>query len=189
MIIAISGSQGQGKSTVLKKLEEDGYDVLPNKTSRTILSEWGLTLNEVNKYAPLTKKFQEEILKRHFDYIKGFIASKNICFVERSFADIFTYCMFQLGSFNEYSDWINDYYLRCQSAQAAYGAVIYLSGRTYIPESDGVRSINPHFTIAVDNLIKLHLNSFECPTTKLIEISEPSLEKRIELIKNIVNTV
>jgi len=44
MLIAISGSQGCGKSTVLKELKDRGYNVTERKTARSILNDWGVTL-------------------------------------------------------------------------------------------------------------------------------------------------
>lgn len=160
MLYAISGAQGQGKTTVLKEIEKKGYKVTQNKTSRSILSEWGYTLNEVNKYNPLTVKFQEEILRRHNDFNKWAIDSDEIVFCERSYADIFTYALFVLGPFNEHSAWLSEYYERCKELQLKYTKVFYLSGRTYVPEDDGVRSINQYYTNAVDLLIYDNLVKF-----------------------------
>src|SRR4051812_31618769 len=96
-LITISGAQGQGKSTVLKSLEDLGYKIIPRKTSRSILADWGYTLNEVNKYTPLTRNFQEEIIKRQRENDFKGIVSPDINFSERSYADIFSYCLNILG--------------------------------------------------------------------------------------------
>lgn len=182
-VVAISGAQGQGKSTILAALEAEGYQTIPNKTSRTILSEWGMSLNEVNKYAPLTKIFQEEILARHSEYMAPYIESHHTFFIERSFADIFTYCLFQLGPYNEYNEWVKDYYIRCQEQQQKLLGVIYLSGRTYTPEEDGVRSTNPFFSAAVDKLIYHHLTTFDIPTNKVLLVDQSDHVARLNLIR------
>ena len=47
MLIAISGSQGSGKSTILKRLEAENFRTINRKTSRSILKDWDVTLEEV----------------------------------------------------------------------------------------------------------------------------------------------
>jgi predicted ATPase len=183
MLITISGAQGQGKSTVLSSLEKLGYNVVPRKTSRSILADWGMTLNEVNKYAPLTRRFQEEIIKRQQENDLSVLESPDINFSERSYADIFSYCMNILGPFNEYSDWLNDYYNRCKALQQGYDCVIFLSGRKgYAPEDDGVRSINAHFTKMIDLVIKHYVGDFD--NGNVLYVDTPSHDERMELIVN-----
>lgn len=186
MIITISGAQGQGKSTVLNDLAARGYNVIANKTSRGILNEWGLTLNEVNKYPPLTKKFQERIIKDHLMHQEEAYNSSELYFSERSFADIFTYATFALGSYNEYSEWLNEYFTICATHQKRYRKIIYLSGRTYTPEEDGVRSINIHFSTAVDLLIKHNLYAFDYPRGNIVEVSSPNHYERINQILELI---
>jgi predicted ATPase len=181
MLITISGAQGQGKSTVLNSLEKLGYNIVPRKTSRSILSDWGMTLNEVNKYAPLTKRFQEEIIVRQQENDASVINSSSINFSERSYADIFSYCLNIIGPFNEYTDWLNGYFDRCKKLQQNYDCVIYLSGRKeYVPEDDGVRSINQHFTKMIDIVIKSHIQAFD--NGNVLYVDTPDHEKRISMI-------
>ena len=66
MLVAISGSQGSGKSTVLAAMEENGYDVVTRKTARSILVEWDVSLSSVNKDLDLTVKYQEALLDRKY---------------------------------------------------------------------------------------------------------------------------
>jgi nicotinamide riboside kinase len=178
-IITISGSQGQGKTTVLASLAEMGYSVIPHKTSRAILNEWGYTLNEVNKDLELTKKFQEEILHRHHQNSIEAYESDDVYFSERSYADIFTYTLFALGSFNEYSVWLNEYYENCKEGQKIYSKVIKLGGRLVDIDDDGIRSVNEHFTNAIDLVLNYYLNDFNVP---IVNIDTPDHDKRIELI-------
>ena len=156
-LIGFSGAQGQGKSTLISELQDrDAYFMgVPLQTSRQLLAEWGYTLAEVNKYMPLKIKFQEELLLSHCASIESELGHiRNITgesdpdlavMIERTFADVFTYALVSVGPFNEYSDWLNEYSERCMKAQELYfDNVIFLTGRTYVPEDDGVRSINPH---------------------------------------------
>jgi predicted ATPase len=189
MIITLSGSQGQGKSTVLQSLADRGYTVVEKKTSRSILKEWGYTLNEVNKYPPLTKNFQEEIIERHFATMIPHINSDVPVFMERSFADIFTYALFALGSYNEYDEWLDSYYKRCQDYQSCYAMVVHISGRTYVPDDDGVRSINRYFSRAVDSTMIEILTQMHETSGRLVRLVEPSNEVRVTKIINELSSV
>jgi predicted ATPase len=189
MLVGISGSQGQGKTTVLNTLSELGYNVSPRKTSRTILRDWGYTLDEVNKYPPLTQKFQEEVLVRHRNSELPLIEDKStIHFAERTYADIFAYTMFAMGSFNEYNKWLSDYHDRCLAYQQDYDIIIHLGGRDYTPELDGVRSINKQFMLCVNLVIDHFLEEFNKKASKsvLIKINTPDHNERIDKINEAI---
>ncbi len=186
MLFSISGSQGQGKTTIVRELEKTGdYKILVNNVSRGILKDWGYTLNEVNKYGPLTRNFQEEIMNRFVKIIDSVKDSDEIYVTERSFADIFSYAIFVLGPFNEHSSWLNEYYERCKEQQQKFKKVFYLTGREYQPEDDGVRSINIHYSRAVDRGILQYLNEFNIKDS-VIHISQPEVPARVKIINDII---
>ena len=154
MLFAISGSQGSGKSTVLKSLKEKGFPIIERKTSRSIMNEWGVTLSEINNDRDLTVRFQDEILQRKIDDDKD--ATKNpalITFTERTLADFFTYALIAIGKDNEYSDWIDEYYKRCLWAQQAYNHNFYLTQISKL-EHDGVRGSNKFYAKMVDVVMR-----------------------------------
>ena len=64
MLIAISGSQGSGKTTTLNVLASKGFSTVNRKTSRSILTDWNVSLHEVNSNPELSVKFQYELIKR-----------------------------------------------------------------------------------------------------------------------------
>lgn len=162
MIISLSGAQGTGKSSCLNSLRELGYKTVDVKTSRSILKEWNTTLHDVNKDHATTQRFQDEILRRHYDSIKDKIDSKEVYIQERSFADIFAYGINILGPFNEYNDYMSQYYIDCKQAQAAYKHVFYLSNRpSNTVLDDGVRSTGRHFCTMMDNVIKTFVDEFK----------------------------
>ena len=163
MIIGISGAQGQGKSTLIKAAVERNsrFDAPDIQTSRNLLKDWGFTLAEVNTYMPLKIKFQDELFARHERTLHGLSARSGVFLVERTFADIFTYAVLSVGPFNEHSEWLSHYYYRCQEAQGRlFDHMIYLSGRTYKPEEDGVRSTNVHFAKLADSCIEQYTQEF-----------------------------
>lgn len=189
MLITVSGAQGQGKSTVLSALSERGHLIVPNKTARSILADWGKTLEEVYSDKPLTVDFHEAILERHAAMCKPYKDSSEVAFIERSYADIFSYALAVLGPFNTYSAWLNDFYARCAKQQGDFAAVIYLAGREYVPEADGVRSTNIHFSELVDASIKKYLKQFSDRTLshRVFEVSSDDTGVRVEKIESIVN--
>jgi hypothetical protein len=188
MIISISGAQGQGKSTILSSVKELGYDVIENKTARSILSDWGMTLDQVYLDKPLCVKFHDEILNRHDTYCAPFYDSKSISFIERSFADIFSYALAVLGPHNQYSNWLNEFYDQCLEKQTKMSGVMYLSGRIYTPEEDGVRSVNKHFMENIDNSIKKYLKEFSTVSGShmVYDVNYADHKCRMAIIKSIL---
>lgn len=161
-IISLSGAQGTGKSSCLNTLRSLGFKTIDQKTSRSILKEWNTTLHDVNKDHPTTRRFQDEILRRHYDNIQEKIDSTEIYFHERSFADVFSYGINILGPFNEYNDYMEQYYIDCKAAQQAYKHIFYLSNRpinTLL--DDGVRSTGKYFGTMMDNVIKTFMEEFK----------------------------
>lgn len=183
-IVTLSGSQGQGKSTVLNTIASYGYSVVERKTSRSILADWTLSLNEVNKYAPLTRVFQEEVLERHLESMKPLVDDSRIHFMERSFSDIFSYANLAIGSFNEYNNWMEDYWNRCVEAQSLYLRVFHLTGRTFVPEEDGVRSTSRFFGATADREIYACLQAMDKVIGKgqLHSIGVTDNEERVQAI-------
>jgi len=184
MLIGLSSSQGQGKSTVLSSLREGGYEVVPLNTARVILSDWNISLSDLERDPPLRIKFQDRLIREHFDALTGLVCNGPV-FVERTFADIFTYTLMSLGAFNEYSEWLNSYYEKCKEYQGVFDAVVLLEGRESSDvENDGVRSTNAHFVSVVKNRIQYYVyDMFRNRSGDIIHIVTPDHEARIECIK------
>lgn len=182
MLIAISSSQGAGKSTLITRLTAMGYDSVTRKTSRSILTDWNVRLEDVNADTELTIKFQNEILKRKIS--DDTIASENATqpvFSERSFIDLWTYSLIALGSTNSCSDWLDDYYRQCIAAQQIYDKVYYLTAGHFKPEHDGVRGSNRHYSRMVDITMAEYFQQMTIPTKQCI-INTPNFEDRIAII-------
>ena len=191
MLVAISGSQGSGKSTILNKIEEAGHPVIRRKTSRSILQDWGVTLQQVNNDPQLTIRFQEEITKRKAEDEKDtwrsnlsraqIHESEQIWFTERTHADLFTYALVSLGKDNQYSDWINEYYVTCMKYSQAYTHVYYLRAGRFNIEADGVRGANQHYSRLVD-LTMLDTTQQMILSSRLTVIETPDLTQRVSMI-------
>lgn len=182
MLISISGSQGSGKSTLVAKLTELGYSSVTRKTSRSILSDWGVTLEEVNANTLLTLRFQDEILERKMnDDMLAMQTSSAPVFTERSFADLWTYALVALGSTNTCSDWLDAYYRKCCAAQQIYDKVYYLRAGHFKPEHDGVRGSNRHYSRMVDLTMVDYFQQMTRPVRQCI-IDTPNFEDRIAIL-------
>lgn len=179
MIVSISGSQGSGKSTLLNNIKELGFNVIERKTSRSILEDWGITLDQVNKDAKLTLAFQQEIIARkHQDEINHI---GEVSFTERTYSDLMTYFLISSGKDNEYSSVINEYYKQCIQYQQKYDKVFYLKAGHFSPEQDGVRGSNIHYSRMAD-LVMLDLTTQMTPSDRLTVIDTPCLEQRLNII-------
>jgi predicted ATPase len=188
-LIAISGSQGSGKSTIIQQLKLCGFNTIERKTSRSILAEWGVTIEQINNDNHLTLKFQDEILRRKYEdegiheayQTHNVVESSKIWFTERTYADLMTYFLISLGKTNEFSSDINDYYEKCIKYQQSYSKIFYLRAGHFTPVNDGVRGSNIHYSRMAD-LTMLDLTQQMTPVEKLTVIDTPCLEQRVNII-------
>lgn len=181
MLISLAGSQGIGKTTTLEDLKSMGYRVIENKTARSILKEWDMSLESINENRDLVLKFQNEIIERHYNNNKDYINSEEIVLQERSYIDIFVYALFQLSQYNRYNDWFYEYYNKCMELQKTYKATIYLMGNpNFFIENDAVRSTNLHFSNAINTMMLQYLGKFD----NVIYVNTMDRNERISLIKH-----
>lgn len=181
MLVAISGSQSAGKSTVINRLADLGFKTIQRKSSRSILTDWNVTLQEVNNNSDLTIEFQEEIIARkHQDELEA-VQSDELWFGERSFADLFTYSLVALGHDNRYSDWLNRYYKLCMINQQSYKHVYYLKAGYFNVVKDGVRGDNKHYSRMVD-LAMLDYTQQMTMSKNIDIIQTPDIEERVAMI-------
>ena len=181
MLVAISGSQGSGKSTILAALEAKGRKCTSRKTSRSILTDWGVTLQDINSTFDLTVKFQDEIIKRKFQDEKHALQSPDVWFTERTYADLFTYALVTLGKDNRYTDYLREYYTKCMRLQQTYDLVYYLKAGHFTIENDGVRGAGEHYSRMVD-LVMSDFTEQMTHSNVLTKIDTPSLDQRIAII-------
>lgn len=186
-LISISGSQGSGKTTALNNLKEKGYNVIERKTSRSILSDWGVTLHQVNNDHDLTIQFQNEILERKFQDEKEAIESPFLYITERTYADLFTYALVSVGKDNEFSSWLSEYYRKCVQKQQYYTMIYYLKAGHFIPENDGVRGISVHYSRLVDTVM-LDITTQMTLPSKINLIDTPCLDQRTSIIEAQINS-
>jgi predicted ATPase len=187
MLIAISGSQGSGKSTVLNELRALGYPVIERKTARSILDEWGVSLDTVNASFDLKLAFQDELVRRKYNDELEATLSPEVYFTERTYSDLFTYSLISFGQYNKYDEWLDRYFETCQTyCHASYEHVFYIESKFFNNiEKDGVRSINRHYSRLIDHTM-LDITRQMIYDNKITIIETPNLTERVDIIiKNI----
>jgi predicted ATPase len=186
MLVAISGSQGAGKSTVIAKLKEKGFKTIERKTSRSILEDWNVSLSDVNNNPELTLKFQKEIIiRKHADELAAQAHPADIVITERTYIDLATYSLVALGKDNHHSDWLNTYIASCAAYQQSYDLVFYLKAGHFSIEHDGVRGSNAHYSRMVD-LTMMDMTQQHTLPSKLIVVDSPILDQRVATITNFI---
>lgn len=181
MLVAISGSQGSGKTTILEKLKEHGNSVVTRKSARTVLQELGVTLDELFETPENIPKFQERITEIKREDEKPYIYTPEVYFTERTHADVFTYSLIYLGRMNEHNEWLNQYYKTCLASNQYYNAVFYLRAGLFNVEHDGVRGSNRHYSRLVDMAMLDYTQRMVHPS-KLNIIDTMDLDERVETI-------
>jgi len=192
MLISISGAQGSGKTTILEEIKRLGYNVVERKTSRSILSEWGTTLDNVYSDYDKMVQFQTELLARKKEDEEEAIASDKIWFTERSYADVFAYTLILLGWKNSNSDWIDEYYNKCCELNSKYSLIFYVKRFSLDKvNQDNVRGINKHYSNLVDNAISTTLQEMCWDRTNFNQnfqvkiIETPKIDDRVVTILRI----
>jgi len=184
MLISIAGSQGSGKSTVLKELKNKGYNTVERKTARSIIDEWGVTLDAINQDPDLKMAFQMELVDRKFKDEIEMAYADELYFTERTFADLFAYALIAFGQYNQYDDWIDTYYKTCKDACNNYTQVYYLEPSfSQNIENDGVRSINGHYSRMVD-VVMLDVTRGMVHKDKLNLVEGSDLDGRVTQVVN-----
>lgn len=197
MLVSISGSSGSGKSTLLNHLQNMGFDVVQRKTSRSILMDWNVRLDQVNSDPILTMKFQDEMLQRKYnDDFNASTDKTKIVFTERTYVDLFVYAVSVLGWNNQYSEWLDQYYQKCTTYQQIYDKVIHIEAGAFSTINDGVRPSNSHFNTMIDLTMQHYL---EVMSPNFLTILMPSVKDRLfcildevfeeEIIKSLDNYV
>ena len=182
MLVAVSGSQGSGKSTVLNELKSLGYPVIERKTARSILNEWGVSLDVVNSDFDLKQAFQEELVRRKYNDELEATLSSEIYFTERTFSDLFTYSLISFGQYNKYDVWLDNYFQTCKNYCQSYDHVFYIESKFFNDiEKDGVRSTNRHYSRMIDHTM-LDITQQMVYDGNITIIETPNLSERVDII-------
>lgn len=187
MLIAISGSQGSGKTTLINELKALGYPTVGRKTARSILDEWGVTLDAVNSDFALKQAFQDELVRRKYNDELEASLSPDLWITERTFSDLFTYSLISFGQYNEYDSWLDAYFEKCKEYCLNYNHVFYITSKFQI-EKDGVRSINKHYSRMIDQIM-LDITKQMIYDEKVSIIDTADMSARLTIITNKIEDI
>ncbi len=193
MLVAVAGSQGSGKTTVLSELHNLGFNVVERKTARSVMIEAfpTLTLDDIYADPNLVVEFQNEILRRKYFDEHEAVEAKTLWFTERTYADLFTYAVMAVGKNNECSQWLDHYYNLCKEYNSKYIHSFYLRSGFFKPEEDGVRGFNQHYATMIDVTLFKFLTDITrqedstYPGEQLTLIDLADLKERTKIITNV----
>ena len=181
MLIAICGTQGAGKTTLLNALKNVGYNVVGKETSRTILDDWGLTLQEVYSDHKKMKTFQELLIEAKEQEEEDYLECDDIWFTDRSYVDVLAYTVMVLGYREEHSQWLSDYHARCYSGEQKYYKVMYVDRLDITLRNDGVRNTNEVYANAVKSVMLDYYIKFNKPN--ILTINKGSVIERVGMVE------
>lgn len=170
-------------TTLINKLTDAGYNSITRKTSRSILTDWNVTLEEVNNNHDLTIRFQDEILKRKCEDDSSVANPPTIWITERTPIDLLVYSTVTLGMNNKFSSWLDEYGERCiEATNRIYGRIVFLTAGHFSIEHDGVRGHNKYYSMLVDAAMERFYKKLVNPSL-LTVVDTPVLSDRINIIK------
>jgi adenylate kinase family enzyme len=186
MILGISGSQGQGKTTLSRELMLNHNMPIINPTmARSVIHDTGFSLDEINTKLKLKARFQEKLLEKlKSSYTDDQICSDNIFIMDRTYLDLFVYTLIGLGQYNDYSNFVNDYYEQCVELSKGIGATYILTGREADVQPDSIRGYNIHYSSMVNNLI-IHFSK-KIITNFYAILNLSSLTQRVDAVVSYV---
>lgn len=198
-MIPISGSQGCGKTTVIKQLSDNGWKVDNFQVSRYVQTQIykvdSLSAVLTNPFSVMA--FQELILRHKYEHDLRLLASEvsnssdikdKIIFTERSFVDIQSYAALWLTRFmdNEiYYRWLKSYTTACAVYQKRlYDENIFLSPIDHW-ENDPLRAEEKDKEI-VNSFM---MDFFKENSILIINVGKGTPEQRYNTIQSSVNSL
>lgn len=150
ILVAISGTHGSGKSTVLKGLEANSKFIVDDyKVSRAVQSELDVeNLQELVTSFYKMKAYQDKVFEYKWAHDSALATNgldDHIILVERSFFDIAAYTEVWLSRYKRLSAdqqmWWENYKAKCIEAQSIYNGLVIVHAHPNIPfESDPNRA-------------------------------------------------
>ena len=157
MIIGISGSQGQGKTTLADGLvrNDSSFEIIGTNLARSTMYHMDLTLDDINTNHYIKRNFQNKLLNRmKLLYTDEHIMSEKKYILDRTYLDLFVYTLIGLGYYNEHNNFVDDYYNKCIEYHKDIAMTYILSGRELKVENDGIRGYNQHYSVMVSDLME-----------------------------------
>jgi predicted ATPase len=205
-VVAISGAQGAGKSTILKGLMAQGWHVDNFRVSRAVQAQLGwASLDNVTSSWDTMVQFQEEVLlqKRSQDLrlrfgFDGEPGTPSIVLTERSFADIIAYTTYwtwelvdqQKQTFKEAAAWLSRYHQLCVRAQTdCYEGLILLPYMDAVPWEDDPHRASRGTVNNIYGLVTDFAKQGDFTHIPTLTITETSPEARVTQVANFMRTL
>lgn len=173
--IVFTGTQGVGKTTILKEMEKQGYTVITEVVRN--LAKSGVKINKDGDEKSQTKIFKEyEKLLSNID-VKGY-------FSDRSLVDVTAYTIYLSKHGKVSKEFADKQVKKLKKFRVENPDVTYC----YFPiefdiVDDGVRSLDEEFRTEVDSIIKELLK--ECGITPIV--ISGSVEERVDKMTRVHN--
>ena len=191
MLIAISGSQGVGKTTLLQHLSKGNYTVDTFKVSRAVQKEMGYSslCSAVDTFEKM-KKFQENIILRKFEHDSRLIENigDKIVFTERSFIDVLAYAELWCTHFpkmkSSTSNWLCGFKEACFNFQNIYSGLVLIEPNDSIRFEDDPERGAVETQRQIDRRLK-ELSGYLNIPVQFIDVHD--INERVQVVVNFVN--
>lgn len=197
-IIAISGTQGAGKSTVLQHLGLLGYNVDDFKVSRHVQSQLKGELKDLIKTFEDVKHLQKMILDAKIEREERLLCQDlGIIFTERSFADISSYANVWVNDlikddysiYDEAIKFKRDFADYCSDFQQIYAGIVNIPHMEHIEFVDdphrGAKNKRDEFNVQMNKFF-LTLQPSSIP---ILTITAPDVAERVHQIQDFLRTL
>lgn len=202
ILIAVSGTQSVGKTTLLNDLS-DKFIVDTFKASRAVQEELGVDkLSDAVLNPNKIMNFQERIFEVKLEHDTELLNADNDnkILVERSFFDIIVYANLWLKKYpkdRNLKEWFKDFKLRCIEAQSIYNGLIMLNIHKDIPyDIDPNRAGNDsrqEVENELQDLIKIYWPTIVRPGNRnygaLLNLYSPDKAIRFQEVSNFLNSL
>lgn len=189
-LIALSGAQGGGKSTLLLALRDRGWSLDEFRVSRAVQAQLGWdSLDRVMDSVDTMISFQEEVFKQKYehDLMLSQLDINDTILTERSFADIAAYTTFwcwehvdrRNWAFGEASIWLTQYLKKCRDAQAIYSGILLLPYMNHIVWQSDPNRAKPASVAIIYEDVRSFAEAKQVNSPPFHEIVSASVDDRV----------
>lgn len=190
-VIAISGTQGSGKTTVLNELQKNGYAIDTYKVSRAVQEELkSQALTEVTGSFEVMKQYQELVFKRKYERDMSLKNTGGLILTERSFIDIAAYASLWLAKIIDSgeqvdTEWGLAFTRKCKDAQLeVYGGAVMIPLLPGIQHEQDPKRASYNDSDAFYRICTGFISIMLGPTFPIYTVYETSIPNRIESIQH-----
>ena len=198
-IVAISGTQGAGKSTTLTALAGMGYKVDDFKVSREMQKKFGAELQDLIKTKNGVIEFQRAILNAKMAREEELLASDydGIILTERSFADISSYANIWIDDLianaqidlEEGSNFKMTFGDICSDYQQVYSALLMLPYMEHVGWVSDPQRATKDKIAAFDVQMETFINLLQPSNVPVFNITAQTINDRAVEINNFLRTL